>query len=225
MDAEDHPMPGVGRWVELAALYFVLPAALTAARCLAWRHLPVIPVLWVVALPASIWLARHGLGREELFGSVPRLREAPRLVLRAAVLAVPLVVLMYFAFPESFFALPRRNIVFWLVIMVCYPLLSVFPQGIIYRGFFLGRYGPLFSSPLARRIVAALCFSFSHVFFLNAWALALTFVGGLFFMRTYERTGSLFLANFEHALYGDLLFTIGYGSLFLYHGTLALVGT
>ncbi|MHB1155946.1 MAG: hypothetical protein ACYC26_03800 [Phycisphaerales bacterium] len=31
------------------------------------------------------------------------------------------------------------------------------------------------------------------------------------FTRTYQRTGSLLLAGIEHALYGDLLFTIGLG--------------
>lgn len=33
----------------------------------------------------------------------------------------------------------------------------------------------------------------------------------------------MFVSNFEHAVYGDLLFTIGYGGLFLYHGTMALM--
>ena len=39
-------------------------------------------------------------------------------------------------------------------------------------------------------------------------------------MGTYRRTGSLLFSGIEHALYGDFLFTIGWGSFF-YEGTQA----
>lgn len=212
-----------GRVVEFVSVYFLLPAALTALRVFVWHRLPVIPVLWLAAIPAAIWLSRQGVTRKEVFGSTEQLRALPPILLRAALIAIPLVVAMYVLFRDAFFALPRRNTGFWGLIMVCYPLLSVFPQGLLYRGLFYRRYGVIFAHPALRRLMAALSFSFCHCFFLNAWALVFTFVGGLFFSRTYERTGSMFVSNFEHAVYGDLLFTIGYGGLFLYHGTMALM--
>ncbi len=211
------------RGLELALLYIALPAGLTALRATVWPRLPVIPVLWVVALPVSIWLAANGLTRRELYGSRADLRHLPRLLLGALLAAVPLAALLYAIAPDALLALPRARPHLWLIVMVFYPVLSVFPQGIIYRAFFYRRFGGLFRSAQTRRLVAALCFSFSHIFFLNVWALALTFIGGLIFCHVYERTGSVFLSSATHALYGDLVFTLGYG-IFLYHGTLAMLG-
>ena len=59
--------------------------------------------------------------------------------------------------------------------------------------------------------------SFAHLPFGNLWAIAFPFLGGMMFLRTYRRTGSLLLSCLEHALYGDLLFTVGWG-IYLFHG-------
>ena len=141
--------------------------------------------------------------------------------LRAVPAAVVLVALLGRIHPEWLFSFVSSHANFWLVVMFAYPVLSVVPQGVIYRAFFRERYAALFPDKTVRMLVATACFSFCHVFFLNPWALLLTFAGGMMFWRTYEKTGSLLLANLEHALYGDLVFTIGYGA-FLYHGTMAL---
>ena len=53
-----------------------------------------------------------------------------------------------------------------------------------------------------------------HFIFRNPWALAFTLIGGLFFSQTYARTRSLRLVCFEHALYGNFMFTIGIGEFF-----------
>lgn len=214
------------RWriLELIALYVGVPLALVALR-LTVATFPVIPVLWVVAVPVAAWLVTGaGLTRKDVFGLLRRqdVRELPAILLRAAAAAVLLILLLRQLHPDWLFAFLRKNPGFWAIVMVAYPVLSVFPQGLIYRAFFHHRYGGLFPNGRLRLLVAAACFSFSHVFFLNPWALLLTFVGGILFFRTYERTGSPFLANLEHALYGDLVFTIGYG-YFLYHGTIALL--
>lgn len=213
-----------GRLAELALLYFALPGTLTLARLFV-RTFPVIPVLWIVAFPIAFWLvARRGFRPADLFafGSAPiRGREVARIFLRAVPATALLVGLLYALRPDWILSLPQDRPALWALVTVAYPVLSVVPQGILYRAFFRERYGALFRNRRARAVAAALCFSFSHVFFLNPWALLLTFVGGLFFQGTYERTGSLFLSNLEHALYGDLVLTIGYGA-FLYHGTLSM---
>ena len=213
-------------FAEMAMLYVALPLLLTLAR-LRFRTFPVIPVLWIAAMPVAIWLVRRrGFTLLAVLGigdcAIPERRLAFTLA-RAIPAAAVLVVLLHRLHPEWLFSFVSIHPAFWIVVMFAYPVLSVVPQGIIYRAFFRERYAALFPNPAVRTLVAAVCFSFCHVFFLNVWALLLTFVGGLLFWRTYERTGSLLLANLEHALYGDLVFTIGYGA-FLYHGTMALVG-
>ena len=211
---------------ELVALYVALPALLTLAR-LHFRTFPVIPVLWLAMAPIAIWLVRRrsytplavlGVG-----GDAITERRLAATLLRAIPAAIAMVALLQRIHPEWLFSFVSAHPKFWIIVMFAYPVLSVIPQGVIYRAFFKERYAALFPNPATRTLVAAACFSFCHVFFLNVWALLLTFVGGLLFWRTYEKTGSLLLANLEHALYGDLVFTIGYGA-FLYHGTLALVG-
>ncbi len=211
---------------ELVSLYVVLPALLTLAR-LRFHTFPVIPVLWLAMTPIAVWLVRRrgysplavlGVG-----GAAVSERRLAATLLRALPAAIAMVALLYRIHPEWLFSFVASHPKFWLAVMFAYPVLSVVPQGAIYRAFFKERYAAHIPNATLRTLVAAACFSFCHVFFLNAWALLLTFVGGILFWRTYEKTGSLLLANLEHALYGDLVFTIGYGA-FLYHGTLALVG-
>ena len=215
------------RIAELVALYVALPALLTLGR-LRFHSFPVIPVLWLAMAPIAVWLVRRrgytplavlGIGK----AAITERRLALTLV-RVLPAMLAMVALLHLIHPDWLFSFVSSHPKFWLVVMFAYPVLSVVPQGVIYRAFFRERYASLFPNPAMRTLVAAACFSFCHVFFLNVWALLLTFVGGVLFWRTYEKTGSLLLANIEHAVYGDLVFTIGYGG-FLYHGTLALVGS
>ena len=213
------------RIAELIALYVALPALLTLAR-LAFRTFPVIPVLWLAMAPIAIWLVRRrGYTPMAVLGVGSATITERRLsltLLRVVPAMVALVALLHSLHPDWLFSFVSSHPKFWIVVMFAYPVLSVIPQGVIYRAFFRERYAQLFPNPAVRTLVAAACFSFCHVFFLNVWALLLTFVGGLLFWRTYEKTGSLLLSNIEHAIYGDLVFTIGYGG-FLYHGTMALM--
>ena len=101
--------------------------------------------------------------------------------------------------------------------MLAYPVLSVYPQAIIFRALYEYRYASLFRGRWVAWVVGAAVFSFAHLPFGNAWALGFTFLGGLLFLRTYRRTQSVPVSCLEHALYGDLLFTVGWG-IYLFHG-------
>jgi uncharacterized protein len=98
--------------------------------------------------------------------------------------------------------------------MVLYPVLSVYPQGIIYRAFFFERYRTLFPNSVLLIVASAVAFSFAHIIFRNAIAVIFTLVGGLLFAWRYADTASLFTSSFEHALYGCWMFTIGLGHYF-----------
>ncbi|MCL1856603.1 MAG: AMP-binding protein [Kiritimatiellaeota bacterium] len=137
---------------------------------------------------------------------------------RAALLALAL----WLYKPELLFAFPREEPLFWGVIMVCYPVASVLPQAILYRKLYERRYAPLFGSPRTSLLVGALAFSWGHLPFGNPFALLFTFFGGLLFLSTYRATRRLAPGILEHALYGNALFTIGWGA-YLLHGTVALL--
>jgi hypothetical protein len=88
----------------------------------------------------------------------------------------------------------------------------------LYRAFFARRYHSLFPRIEASLLASALVFAWLHLIFRNHYAVILTLVGGWFFAQTYARTHSLRLVCFEHALYGNLIFTIGLGNYFLENG-------
>ena len=124
--------------------------------------------------------------------------------------------------PELFLRLPRERTGLWIAIMLLYPIFSVYPQEIIFRAFFVRRYGVALRSlggTAALVGVGAAAFGWGHVMFgadarMTSIAVGLSAVGGVLFMTTYLRTESTLAATVEHALYGDLLFTVGLGWYF-----------
>ena len=138
-------------------------------------------------------------------------------LVRVTICIALLLLTAWIFFPEQMFYFPRRNPLVWGIVMVAYPIFSVFPQGVVYRNWIVHRYGTIFRNRVVMIVVFAALFSFCHIIFLNWIAVALTFVGGLMFTRTYLNHRSGLLADIEHALLGDAVFTIGFGN-WLYLG-------
>ncbi len=115
------------------------------------------------------------------------------------------------------FDMPRDRPLLWLAVVVGYPLLSVYPQELIYRAFLMHRYAPVFGTGRAAAAASAVAFAFAHLVFGNVLSVLLTLAGGWIFARRYQSTRSLLTVSAEHALYGVLIFTIGLGRFF-YHG-------
>ena len=117
---------------------------------------------------------------------------------------------------------------FLLVILVLYPLFSVYPQEIILRTFFFHRYGPIFKNPWATMVASALTFAWVHVIFVADKGDPLQWIpvyvcvpGGLLFGYTYMRTKSTIASGFEHAVVGDLMWLSGLGWYFFAGGAVA----
>ena len=209
-------------WIEFTVLYLGLPALLLACRLHGLRF-PVLPLLWLATLPAACCLVqRYGWDARRLLG--PRLtrRQTGGLLARAGLAAALLAGGVLLLAPDRFLELPRRDFTLWCLVMGFYPLLSVLPQSVLYRALFYERYARLFRTGVGADFAGALVFSLAHLVFANGWALALTLVGGWLINRTYRQTGSLPAAALEHAAYGQLAFTTGWGR-FLYHGTARLL--
>jgi membrane protease YdiL (CAAX protease family) len=210
-------MPRSRLILEFFALYFVLP--------LAYRYSPVripaLPALWLAAGYALWQLLRDpGFDRDKLWNLAPLRGQLPA-ILATFCCAAFLLWLGVHRFTTGLeWDFVRRHPSFWAMVMVAYPVLSVYPQGLIYRAFFFSRYTALFPGRWTMTLASAAVFSFMHIVFRNPIAPALTFVGGLFFAYRYRQTGSLATSSFEHSLYGCWLFTIGLG-LYFYHGTIA----
>jgi hypothetical protein len=89
--------------------------------------------------------------------------------------------------PELLFTFVRNRPALWAVVMVAYPVLSVYPQGIVYRAFLMHRYASLFPGTLTLILVSAAAFGFMHLVFRNPIAPTLTFFGGILFAWRYQQ--------------------------------------
>ena len=122
----------------------------------------------------------------------------------------------------SLFILARHEPFFLLIILVLYPVFSVYPQELIYRTWFFHRYAPLFRGQRMMIGVNALLFGYMHIIFHNPVAVILTLAGGVLFAKTYLKSGSTLLVSIEHSLYGGLIFTTGLGHHFFFGGILSI---
>ncbi len=197
--------------IEFALLFAAIPLLIY------YRVIPNLPIPYLLAAALGGFLI---LRRDPAF-QIPQLfslanfaPHLPSLFLRDAFCLLPLGLAVRLFAPELLFSLVKRAPAFWALVMVLYPLVSVFPQELLYRAFLFHRYEPLYGSALAMPIASALAFGFVHLIFRNWLSVGLCILGGLLFAVTYRSSGSLLLACLEHALFGNFLFTIGLGKFF-----------
>lgn len=208
-------MPRTYLFIEFIALFFGLPSLLY------FRLIPLgrpIPALILMAVAGLIYLKRsQGFDLRSAF-SLRGFRAAwPGMAVRFILGGGLLTGLTLILAPEIFLDFVSSRPWLWALVMLLYPLLSVIPQGIIHRGFLFHRYEPLFPDPEIMVLAGASAFCYMHILFRNPIALVLTFIGGLFFGIVYRRTRSILVSSIEHALFGNLIFTLGLGR-YLYLG-------
>ncbi len=211
------PAQSVLRAVELLAVFFLAPALL------AWLiHTGVLNARQVI-FPA-IW----GLGLLTLFALLldPRFERRqlwnfagvrpalPGMLARFALAALALTLLLAWTRPDLMLRLPRERPGIWLMVMLGYPVVSVYAQEIAFRTFFFHRYATLIARPIPLIAINALAFGWAHVIMLNFYAVVFSIVGGALFARTYLSSRSTAAVCLEHALYGCFIFTIGWGWFF-----------
>ena len=202
--------------VEFVVLLVGVPALLAWQAGALGRGLLV--VLWILAGVCLLTLLFDKSFNNKNLWRIGPLRQAWRpIVLHWVVGTALLAVGTYLLMPERFLGFVRQRPALWAMVMVLYPILSVLPQGLIYRAFLFHRYKPILPTIELRIGASALAFGYMHIIFRNPAAPLLTLVGGYLFARTYARTGSLIASSIEHALFGQAIFTLGLGQFF-YHG-------
>lgn len=102
----------------------------------------------------------------------------------------------------------------YLLFLVLYPLISVIPQEIIYRGYFFYRYKSLFPNIKIMGVVNALLFGFLHYIYDNWLAVIGATLVGILFVLHYIRTKGLLNVVIIHYAYGILIFSVGLGKFF-----------
>lgn len=205
--------------VELLILFVGVPLALVPIG----RHFAplMIPLLLAIAAGCLLVLLRDPEFDRRRLWHVDGLRKGlGRAICLWLAGGAALVVLTWLLRPDLFLRLPRRDPILWVAILALYPLLSVYPQEIIFRTFLFERYRTVLPDPRHRVAASAISFALAHLFFANWIAPVLSLLGGLLFATSYARRRSTLLVCVEHGLWGDLLFTVGLGWYF-YGGSIA----
>lgn len=201
-------------WLEWGVLFLLLPMLfLTNMIATPTILLPLV----LVSLPCALWLAKRSDTKRALFWCADAQRERAYfgiVIRRFVVFSLLFVIIMMYSIPQQLFSLPLNRPLLWLGSLVTYPLVSVYPQELIFRAYFFHRYRDLFPAASSMVAASAVAFAWMHVVFANATALVLSFMAGYLFARTYTESRSLRLVFFEHTLYGCLIFTVGVGERF-----------
>jgi membrane protease YdiL (CAAX protease family) len=203
------------RAIEFVALFVACPAAV-AEFVPKQGLIPSILIFFFVCL--ALLLLDESFDRKSLWNWRAARRELPRIFLIAAFGIAFVTGLVLVLRPEVFLSLPRQHPVLWVIIMLAYPLASVYPQEVIFRAFFFHRYRTLFGQhSLIMILISAAAFGYAHIVLKNWLAVSATLAGGLLFGWTYARSRSVAATAIEHAIYGCFMFTVGLGQFF-YNG-------
>lgn len=200
--------------LEFLTLFFLLPTVIYFGRF----RIHALPLLWIL-MAYCLWILwRHGELPLVSLDTHGLQRHLPSILAILIPFVLLTTALLHRFAPQDLFGFLRTQPWLWALVMVGYPLLSVYPQGIIYRVFVFHRYHTLFPRLWLLLAMSTLAFAYVHVIFRNWLAVGLTVIGGFLFAFRYAQTNSLFISSFEHALYGCWLFTVGLGRSFFYRG-------
>src|SRR5665213_3181895 len=197
--------------LEFAGLFFVMPSLL------AWAGpgIQALAVLWVVSIPCFFFLRRDpNFDRRALWGAGPFPKGWTSVAIPFCGAAAALGFAVWRWAPQRLFDLAAQNTILWALLLCLYAVLSVYPQGLVYRTFFERRYAALFGNSWTMLLAGGLAFACMNVVFRNVWAMSLSLPGGLLFFARYRETRSLLVSSVEHALYGCWIFTVGLGVFF-----------
>lgn len=204
--------------LELGLLYLGLPLFLYSYRHLLDGFL--IPILLLLAAGCAgvLWLDQR-FECKRLWNKQAFRRHSGRIVRRF--LPGALLVGGGFALfrPDLLLTFPRSSPEVWIVIMLTYPVLSVYPQEVIFRAFFFHRYDALFPSAWGKVTASGVAFGIAHIIFANWMAPVMTTGMGVLFGTTYLRTDSILQVALEHGLWGCYAFTVGIG-WYVYSGAI-----
>jgi membrane protease YdiL (CAAX protease family) len=195
-------------WLEFLLIFGGAPLIILAVR----DRLFTIGVLWAGAAVMHFYTC--GLNDSTKVEETPYREKIKYILIRFVMLAPVIAAATWILVPGVFLSFPRQRPWIWAIVVVLYPLLSVWPQEMIYRAFFYRRYAPLFGIGSGYVLASSLAFGYMHIIFINPVAVVLSVLGGLLFAWNYVRHQSLGLVSLEHSLYGCLIFTIGLGRFF-----------
>lgn len=199
---------------EIGLFYLCLP--LLYAHLIQTYHVSLIVLmqpLLIALVGYLLWSPDFSLRRE--FSRGVSWRGVAGIVGLFMLVAGAIALWVWATMPGRFLSFPLYNTRMWLLVMLFYPLLSVLPQELAFRSFFFHRYGQLFGDRLwLLAAVNGALFGFAHIIYGGAVSIVLSGALGVLLAWRYAQTRSLRAIWLEHALYGQMIFTVGLGRYF-----------
>ncbi len=200
--------------VELLFLFVILPVSFLLDYAIIFKIVSTgVGFIYIVVSLRRKGLLKPRLPNKEYWK--PFWRET---VVKSTIIILVTTLYVFFVAPDKLFSVLLKKPELWFMILFIYTFLSVWPQEIIYRTFFYERYEGLIKSKWLFIFVNAILFSLAHLFLKSFLVQVLTFIGGILFAYTYQKTKSTTLVSVEHALYGNWLFTVGMGEMLAFPG-------
>jgi len=192
----------------------------------------IIPVSYALHYPWQLKLAIGFLGffyiiyillrvEKNKFKIAPKLNWKvfwKRTTLKFLALAIVSTVFVLISDKADLFEVFENKPKLWVIMVFVYAIFSVYPQELIYRTLYFQRYESLFKNKILFIFLNAILFSLAHTFFRNKLVHILTFIGGIIFALTFNKTRSTIMVSIEHAIYGSWLFTVGMGGMLGFPG-------
>jgi hypothetical protein len=151
--------------------FLVGPARFALAR----PRISPIPALWALAAYCLVILLREpNFDRGRLWNTASLRQHALAILSLFAVMVALGAALVRRNAPGMLLGFPLSAPLVWGLVMVLYPLPSVYPHGIIYRLFLFDRYHGLFGARWGIVLASAAAFALVDIVFCNALAVAPT---------------------------------------------------
>jgi uncharacterized protein len=193
-------------WAELTLLFIVVPILLSLSVPLGVKITSALFGVGYLLFVSN----KVGLFSKQLFNNLFSAETKKSSLISLALVVVTSIGYTYYINPDLLFNVALTKPLLWVAICGFYTLFLAFPQEFIYRVFFYNRYHSLFGTHFVFVLYNSLLFAIAHLMFHNSLVLVLTFIGGLLFNYSYSKNRSYLLVSLEHAIYGCLLFTIGF---------------
>lgn len=202
------------KWIEFFLIFIVLPVSFALDYPFLFKaFLAVSGFVYVIYLLIKV-LGNRFLVTKDINWKSFWINVSTRFM----VIAFMTIAYMWITAKSDLFYVLFQKPKLWVIILFLYATFSVYPQELIYRTLYFQRYQMLFKSKSLFIFVNAIVFSLAHIFYRNPLVVLMTFLGGILFALTYDRTKSTLLVSIEHTIYGCWLFTVGMGSMLGFPG-------
>lgn len=193
---------------ELIVLFVCVPVSLALDISIIFKLATV-----ACGITYAVWISIHLklISKKDLI-AIDVKASAQRVLLTFGLVCIASFCFMYFLYPENLFIVVKKAPILWITILFVYAFFSVYPQELLYRSFYFSRYSGLFKTN-ALILINIIIFPVAHFLFNNELVLLVTLIGGALFTLSYYKTHSVLLTSIEHALYGNVLFTVGMGEM------------